>query len=91
MWAGVDGISQQVKEWKGNKLMVGEWSIATNPTYAPFNDDAKFKQYAQRYLDAIQTTQAGFTYWTWKCSYDENGRNPWSLRQMIRNGVFNFH
>lgn len=83
----VDGITNQINGWNGNWLFIGEWSIATNPS-APFSDDGKFKQLAQRMIQSLNKAHSGWTYWTWKVSYDENGRNAWSLRTLLRKGLF---
>jgi hypothetical protein len=49
MYGAIDGITGQINGWNGNWLFVGEWSLGTNPT-APFNDDIKFKQFADRFI-----------------------------------------
>lgn len=88
MYGGVDGVSAQINQWKGNWLFIGEWSLGT-PGSAPFNDDAKFKQFADRYTKALNNCHSGWTYWTWKTSNDENSRQAWSLRSLLKRGLFN--
>ncbi|KAM3136776.1 hypothetical protein pb186bvf_011035 [Paramecium bursaria] len=90
MYAGVDGVSSSIKQWTGNWMFIGEWSVGTTEA-APFNDNNKFKQFIDRFIAAVNNAHGGWTYWTWKVSYDENGgRYPWSLRYLLRNGMFNF-
>lgn len=81
-------LTSQFKSWTGNWLFNGEWSLAT-AAGAPFNDDNQFRTFAQAYLGALSNCHSGWTYWTWKTSWDESGgRNPWSMRQMLRLGYF---
>jgi glucan 1,3-beta-glucosidase len=70
-------------------MFIGEWSLATNPE-APFNDRNKFIQLASRMIDALNQAHSGWTYWTWKLSYDESGFNAWSLRTLLRENAFPF-
>lgn len=89
LYNAVDGISSQIQQWHGNWLFIGEWSLATNPE-APFSDKGKFVQLAQRMIAALDQAHSGWTYWTWKVSYDESSYNAWSLRQLLRDGLFPF-
>jgi aryl-phospho-beta-D-glucosidase BglC (GH1 family) len=86
MTTGVDSISSAIDQWTGNWMFIGEWSLATGGN-APFNDMTKFKQFAQRHLDAVNKAHMGWTYWTWKTSYDDD-INKWSMRSLLRHGVF---
>jgi len=45
---------------------------------------------ASKLISALNRAHSGWTYWTWKVSYDEGNFNAWSLRTLIRNGAFNF-
>lgn len=67
MTEGIDGIRSNVDIWKGNWLFIGEWSVATTPT---FNDVTKFRTFAKSYFDALRGAHAGWTYWTWKITGD---------------------
>lgn len=74
--------------WNGNSLFIGEWSIATTDR-APFTDDVKFKQLSERYVQTMEIPKGGWTYWSWKVSYDlADERNAWSLRRLISDGLF---
>lgn len=42
LYEAVDGVTEGIKNWTGNKIFIGEWSIATTDN-APFNDDNKLK------------------------------------------------
>lgn len=70
-------------------MFIGEWALTTNAE-APFNDRNKFKQFAARFIAAVNKAHSGWTYWTWKCSYDEGegNFNPWSLRTLLRTDNF---
>jgi glucan 1,3-beta-glucosidase len=89
LYGAVDGISSQIQQWHGNWMFIGEWSLATNPE-APFSDRNKFIQLGTRMIDALNQAHSGWTYWTWKVSYDESGFNAWSLRTLLREGAFPF-
>jgi len=80
-----NGLTNKIRDWQGNWLYNGEWSLGT-PGSAPFNDDNKFRVFADAYLNALKGCHSGWTYWTWKVSWDDGGRNPWSFRQMLRRG-----
>lgn len=41
-------------------------------------------------IAALDQAHSGWTYWTWKVSYDETIYNPWSLRTLLRAGEFPF-
>ncbi|CAD8085294.1 unnamed protein product [Paramecium primaurelia] len=88
---GIPGVQHQLDIWKGNPLFIGEWSIATTNN-APFASEESFKSFGNKYRDTITSAKGGWTYWTWKTSYDEtqdiSKRNSWSLRQLLRNGWF---
>jgi glucan 1,3-beta-glucosidase len=88
MYTAVDGISSDISQWTGNWMFIGEWALTTDTQSAPFNDRNKFKLFAQRFIDAVNKAHSGWTYWTWKCSYDEGGSDPWSLRSLMRAGEF---
>jgi glucan 1,3-beta-glucosidase len=80
------GLTNKIRQWSGNWLFNGEWSLATGPN-APFHDENKFRTFANAYLQALSGCHSGWTYWTWRTSWDEQpGRNPWSMRQMLRRG-----
>ena len=86
MGEGLNGVHSQILEWNGNWLFIGEFSVATGPS-APFSDTNKFRSFVNKYFDTVKKAYAGFTYWTWKVSGDENaGRSAWSLRNLVRNG-----
>ena len=82
----LDDISNQITSWTGNWMFIGEWALATNPS-APFNDNNRFKEFAQKYVRVLNQAHSGWTYWTWKCSWDEGGKNPWSMRNLMRQGL----
>ncbi|DAZ99759.1 TPA: hypothetical protein N0F65_003546 [Lagenidium giganteum] len=85
----IDAVKQygrtNLAPWTGNWLFLGEWSMAS-PGSAPFRDDAQFRRYGQTLLDVFQGAHQGWSYWSWKVSGDENGKNGWSMRNMLRNG-----
>lgn len=84
MGEGIDGIRSQISQWNGNWLFIGEFSVATAPSFA---NTQKFRNFVSRYFNALKGAHAGWTYWTWKISGDTNaGRSAWSLRNLIRNG-----
>jgi len=64
-------------------MFIGEWSLATNAC-APFSDRNKFIQLGNRMIAALNQAHSGWTYWTWRVSYDESGFNAWSLRTLLR-------
>jgi len=80
-------LKSDIKSWTGNKLFIGEWSMATNPV-APFKDPSKFNTFVSGVLDAYSNAPYGWTYWTWRVSGDEDEVLPWSLRSLIRSGKF---
>ncbi|KAL0483662.1 glucan 1,3-beta-glucosidase [Acrasis kona] len=80
-------LKSDIKNWKGNRLFIGEWSLSTNPS-APFKDASRWNTFASGVVDAYSNAPAGWTYWTWKVSNDEEQVLPWSLRSLIRAGKF---
>jgi glucan 1,3-beta-glucosidase len=80
-------LKNSIRNWKGNWMYIGEWSFATPPS-APFNDRNRFLEFASAYVDALNQAPAGWTYWTWKTSYDGGGKHVWSMRNLLRNGLF---
>lgn len=65
-------------------MFIGEWSLATNGD-APFNSEDSFREFGNKYRDTISSSSGGWTYWSWKASWDENAgniweKNTWSLR-----------
>ncbi len=81
-------LKNSILNWHGNWLYIGEWSFAT-PDSAPFHDNNKFREFTNAYMDAVNGAHAGWTYWTWKKSGDEtSGRDVWSMRNLLRNGLF---
>lgn len=70
-------------------MFVGEWSLATYPD-APFSDLTSFEELGTEMLAAMNEATAGWTYWTWRVSYDESGFNAWSLRALLRKGEIPF-
>jgi len=83
MGEGIDGISSQISQWYGNWLFIGEFSVATTPSFA---DEQKFRNFVSKYFNALKGAHSGWTYWTWKVSGDTGGRTAWSLRNLVRNG-----
>jgi len=93
-WATDDELIQQaesglyymIRAFKGTTLFNGEWSLGTSPK-APFHDEDKFKKFSAAYVRALEGCPGGWTYWSWRTSFDEEPkRDPWSMRQMLRRG-----
>jgi glucan 1,3-beta-glucosidase len=87
--SAMDKFRDDVNAWKGKsdkKMFIGEFSFATA---GKFQDTTKLKQFGQKQLDVLQTVvNGGWTFWSWRIYGDENGVNPWSLRSLLRNGIF---
>ncbi|CAF0944318.1 unnamed protein product [Adineta ricciae] len=76
-------LKNDMKNWKGNWLFIGEWSIASS---ASFNDD-DLRRYARAQIAAFAESPGGWTYWTWKFYNDDGSRNAWSMRAMLNRGL----
>ena len=76
-------LKNDMKNWKGNWLFIGEWSIASS---ASFNDD-ELRRYARAQIAAFAESPGGWTYWTWKFYNDDGSRNAWSMRAMLNRGL----
>ncbi|KAL0487088.1 glucan 1,3-beta-glucosidase [Acrasis kona] len=78
-------LTNDFKNWQGNYLVDGEWSLTTA---AKFYDDNRLREFARAYVGALNNGHAGWFYWTWKVSGDESGgRNTWSMRRMLRDNI----
>ena len=81
---GIPGIKNDIAAWTGNWMFIGEWSVASSER---INDVEKFKTFTRLYFDALKGAHAGYTYWTWKITGDEDGsRKEWSFRNLYRSG-----
>lgn len=79
-------LRNDMRNWKGNWLFIGEWSIASS---ASFSDD-DLRRYAQAQIAAFNESPGGWTYWTWKFYNDDGSRNAWSMKAMINRGLIRF-
>lgn len=84
----MEKFKSDLSAWNGNPMFIGEWSFATAGKF--LNNEAGFRQFAARQVDTLNGARGGWTFWSWKISGDENGRNAWSLRNMIWNGIARF-
>ncbi|CAF3399262.1 unnamed protein product [Rotaria socialis] len=75
-------LRNDISEWKGNWLFIGEWSIASS---ASFND-YDLRLYAQAQINAFKGATGGWTYWTWKFYNDDGSMNAWSMKAMVNRG-----
>ncbi|CAK4132125.1 unnamed protein product [Aphanomyces euteiches] len=85
---GVAGRANDIYNWKGKPLFLGEWSLTTQ--WPTFNDPGRFGQLATKMVSMAQAAGGGWTYWSWKKSGDEGGYiDKWSLRSLLNvaNGV----
>jgi glucan 1,3-beta-glucosidase len=83
--SSMDEFQDDLNAWQGNPMFVGEWSFATAGKFG--NDEKGFRTFAQKQLKVLNTIKKGWSFWSWRIYGDEEGVNPWSLRNMIRNGV----
>lgn len=83
----IPDIGTDIAEWTGNYLYIGEWSLAT---YDLFTDHDRFITLANTMFAAIDQAHSGWTYWAWRISNDETEYNAWSLRELLRLGLFPF-
>ncbi|TYZ64543.1 hypothetical protein PybrP1_004565 [[Pythium] brassicae (nom. inval.)] len=99
LW-GYDGQSKQqilravaqygdsVRAWRGNWLLISEWSLASPPSAFPPDDRDGLAQLAAAQLSAFAGAHSGWTFWSWRHSDDGHGKpTAWSLRQLLRDGV----
>jgi glucan 1,3-beta-glucosidase len=78
-------LANDIKDWNGNWLFIGEWSIATA---MDMPDDNTLRSYARAQLGAFSKAKGGWTYWTWKFYNDDgSSRNQWSMKSMIKMGL----
>jgi glucan 1,3-beta-glucosidase len=84
----VNKYAEQIKAWRGNWLLISEWSLGAPDSAFPADDRQKLKQFADAQLAAFAHAHAGWTFWTWK-HVDDKYKRPtgWSMRQLLRDGV----
>ncbi|CAJ0584639.1 unnamed protein product, partial [Mesorhabditis spiculigera] len=79
-------VAQHFVKWDidgGNWLLVSEWSLAAA---VPMNEE-QMRRFAKAQLAAYKKARGGWIFWTWKFyGEDEGGTNPWSAKEMFRNG-----
>uniref|UniRef100_A0A914PLX3 glucan 1,3-beta-glucosidase n=1 Tax=Panagrolaimus davidi TaxID=227884 RepID=A0A914PLX3_9BILA len=68
-------------EWKGNPILVGEWSIASQFKM----DNATLKRFANAQINMFKKAIGGWTYWAWR--YYDNSGVEWSMKHMIQRGM----
>jgi glucan 1,3-beta-glucosidase len=79
----VQRYSDQIDAWRGNPLLISEWSLAS-PETAPFQDLNQLSRHAKLQIQAYEKAKAGWIFWTWKISQDiKQSINPWSMRQLL--------
>ena len=78
-------LKNDIKNWNGNWLFNGEWSIASNVSPSFTDDD--LRRYARAQIAAFAESPGGWTYWTWKKWNDEGPRDEWSMKTMLRRGI----
>lgn len=64
---GIPQLKDDIAQWKGNWLYIGEWSVAVQQ---PVTDTKKYREFIRLYFDALRGAHAGYTYWTWKVDED---------------------
>ncbi|TMW65013.1 hypothetical protein Poli38472_009180 [Pythium oligandrum] len=81
-----------VEAWKAKSskpLFIGEFSFATA---GKFQDQDRLKEFGKRQMEVMTNNiQGGWTFWSWRIYGDESGVNPWSLRSLLRTGLFSFN
>lgn len=93
----IPAFKADVERWKATsdkKLFIGEFSFATSNTQ--FNDTSnttKLREYAQAQMDVLKSSavEGGWAFWTWRIDGDDatpDEISRWSLRNMIKHGVF---
>lgn len=76
------------------KLFIGEFSFATSGSqFNDKNNTSRLREYAQAQMDVLKSSavDGGWTFWTWRIDGDdatEGEVSRWSLRNMIKNGIF---
>ncbi|KAL0489320.1 glucan 1,3-beta-glucosidase [Acrasis kona] len=78
-------LTNSIKNWKGNPLIIGEWCFGTTGL-APFDKRDRWNLFSKSLLKAYSNIH--WTFWSWRVSGDEQGKQTWSLRNMIRGGWF---
>ncbi|GLE10153.1 hypothetical protein PINS_up022164 [Pythium insidiosum] len=73
--------------WKGNPIYMGEWSLAS-PDSAPFHDRGKLQELAAVQLAQFEGAKAGWAFWSWRHDEEQSKLSQWSMRQLLREGVF---
>ncbi|RLN90839.1 hypothetical protein BBJ28_00016070 [Nothophytophthora sp. Chile5] len=82
----IPAMQAQLTTWNArkshNRLLMGEWSLAT--ASGQFSGDTSaFYKFATAQLAAMNEAEGGWTFWNWKSSGDSNGLNGWSLRSLV--------
>ncbi|KAJ0404890.1 hypothetical protein P43SY_001802 [Pythium insidiosum] len=89
LYGEMDRFRHDVELWKkfsDKPMFIGEFSFATA---GKFHDQARLKEFARRQMQVLtENVDGGWTFWSWRIYGDEWGVNPWSLRNLIRNGIF---
>lgn len=87
---GVALISQDIAQWTGNPLIMGEWSLGSSDNLIGEWTDAMLTEYAQNMFDAMAPMEAGWTMWTWKQGTGKprgDGEGGWCMRDFLRDGI----
>ncbi|GLD99278.1 hypothetical protein PINS_up007996 [Pythium insidiosum] len=90
LMAAAQGYGALVAAWRGNPLTISEWSLGVWEQFAPFEDAALLRAFAQIQLAAYRGAGAGFFFWSWRHSDDagpQRRRTGWSMRALLRDGT----
>ncbi|DAZ99632.1 TPA: hypothetical protein N0F65_001869 [Lagenidium giganteum] len=84
----VHAYKGQVERWRGNALLISEWSLGAPSSAFPAEDLNGMQRFARAQLDAFAAAAGGWTFWTWRHAADTyNQPTGWSLRQLLRQGT----
>lgn len=87
---GVQLVANDISNWHGNWLLMGEWSLAS-PGSATFTD-VTLKQYFDNMFNTLNAMHSGWTYWTWKQGSSGprgDGQGAWCFRDLMRDCIVN--
>ncbi|KAJ0412614.1 hypothetical protein ATCC90586_006981 [Pythium insidiosum] len=90
LMAAARGYGAQIAAWRGNPLVISEWSLGVWEHFAPFQDAALLREFAQIQLAAYRGAGAGYFFWSWRHSDDagpQRRRTGWSMRALLRDGA----
>ncbi|GAB9468323.1 Glucan 1,3-beta-glucosidase [Globisporangium polare] len=84
----VEKYGEQVANWRGNWLLISEWSLGCQPSAFPSEDRDGLRELAKAQCGAFANAHSGWTFWSWKHADDVHDKpTAWSLRQLLRDGV----